>query len=165
MTKESAEKIGIRVAILSVTIGIILAHLILTLIIWDGTLKSFTWIFNTRYWFNVIMGIFFFYGMGYFFGKKAGIQILLKKRNYILTGIKYGILILITTTFLTSLIGFFQEGIENIGTQDNPFYDYIFKPMYWILMFGIIPAIVIGILFGLTIKLNGSKNLTHNNSS
>lgn len=109
------------------------------------------------------MGIAFFYGMGYFFGKKAGIEILVKKRNYILTGIKYGILTLITATFLTSLIGFFQEGIDNIGGFSNPFYDYIFKPMYWILMYGILPAIVIGILFGLTIKLNGNKKPTHNN--
>lgn len=157
MTKESAEKIGIRVAIISVSIGIILAYLIPTWIFWDGTSKSFTWIFDIGFWFYVLMGIVFFYGMGYFFGKKAGTEILLKKRNYILTGMKYGILTLITATFLKSLIGFFQEGIADIGGFSNPFYDYIFKPMYWILIYGILPAIIVGILFGLTIKMNEKK--------
>jgi hypothetical protein len=157
MTKEIAERIGIRVATISVSIGIILAYLIPTWIFWDGTLESFTWIFDIGFWFNVLMGIVFFYGMGYFFGKKAGKEILIKKRNYILTGIKYGVLTLITATFLTSLIGFFQEGIDNIGGFSNPIYDYIFKPMYWILMYGLLPAIIVGVLFGLTIKLNGNK--------
>lgn len=162
MTKESAENIGIRIATISVTIGIVFAYLIPTFVFYDGTLKSFTWIFDIGFWFNVILGIAFFYGMGYLFGKRAGIEILIKKRNYILTGIKYGVLTLITATFLTSLIGFFQEGIYNIGGFSNPFYDYIFKPMYWILMYGILPAIIVGILFGLTIKLNGNKKTTHN---
>jgi uncharacterized RDD family membrane protein YckC len=163
MTKERAEKIGIRIATISVSIGIVLAYLIPTFVFWDGTSKSFTWIFDIGFWFNVLMGIAFFYGTGYFFGKKAGVEILVKKRNYILTGIKYGVLTLITATFLTSLIGFFQEGIDNIGGFSNPFYDYIFKPMYWILMYGILPAIVVGILFGLIIKVNGNKKPTHNN--
>lgn len=164
MTKESAEKIRIRFATISASIGIVLAYLIPTWIFWDGTSKSLTWIFDISFWFNVIMGIAFFYGMRYFFGKKAGIEILIKKRNYILTGIKYGILTLITATFLTSLIGFFQEAIDNNGGFSNPFYDYIFKPMYWILMYGILPAIVVGVLFGLTIKLNGNKKPTQNNA-
>jgi len=158
MTKETAEKIGIRIAIISVTLGVLLAYLIPAFIFYDGTLKAFTWVFEIGFWDNILMGIIFFYVMGYLFGKKAGIEILIKKRNFVLIGIKYAVLILITTTFMSSLFGFFQEGIYNFGGFSNPLYNYIFKPMYWILMYGTLPAIIVGILFGLKIKLNGNKD-------
>lgn len=152
MTKEEAENIGIKVAFKSVTIGILIAYLIPTVLgIGDG-ISAFFWIFDFHYWINIVIGISIFYACGYFFGKRAGNEILIKKKDYEKVGVKYGFFTLLITAFLSSWIGFFQEGIDNIRTPDDPFYDYIFKPMFWILFFGFFPSIFVGLLFGKRIK-------------
>jgi hypothetical protein len=74
-----------------------------------------------------------------------------------LTGIKYGLLTLLLGTLIGSTVGFIEEGIDNIGTQDDPFYDYYFKPLYWVTTFGIIPVILVGLWFGRQIKKQGLK--------
>ena len=56
--------------------------------------------------------------------------------------------VLLTTAFLSCGTGFIQEGIVHVGTDDNPFEDYIFKPLYWVTVFGAIPAFIVGIWFG-----------------
>ena len=89
---------------------------------------------------------------GHLFGQIAGKIILIKKKNYVVTGFLCGLGILMTTASLSSWIGFFQEGLDNIGTNDNPFEDYILKPVFWIFFFGIIPIFFVGIWFGRQIK-------------
>jgi hypothetical protein len=152
MTKEIAEKIGIKLALKSVTIGILIAYLIPTLLVIGDGISAVLWIFEISYWINIVIGILIFYVCGFFFGKKAGIEILIKKKDYQKVGAKYGFLTLIVTAILSSWIVFFQEGIDSIGTIDNPFEDYIFKPMFWILLFGFLPSILVGMLFGKWIK-------------
>ncbi len=164
MTKKFAEKIGVKVALKSVTIGILIAYLIPTLLVIGDGIKAALWIFEINYWINIVIGILIFYVCGYFFGKKAGNEILIKKKDHQQVGAKYGFLTLLLTVFLTSWIGFFQERFDSIGTNDNPFYDYIFKPMFWFLLFGIVPSILVGLLFGKRIKNNGNKKPTHNNT-
>ena len=162
MRKEIAENIGIIVALKSVTIGIIIAYLIPTLLVIGDGIKATLWIFEIDYWINIVIGILIFYACGYFFGKKAGNEILIKKKDYQQVGAKYGFLTLLVTIFSVSWIGFFQEGVDSIGTNDDPFYDYIFKPMFWVLLFGLIPSILVGLLFGKWIKNSGNKQPTHN---
>jgi hypothetical protein len=152
MTREIAENIGIKVALKSVTIGILIAYLIPTILVIGDGIQAVLWIFKISYWINIVIGILIFYACGYYFGKKAGIEILINKKDYQKVGAKYGFLTLIVTAFLSSWIGFFQEGIDSVGTIDNPFEDYIFKPMFWILLFGFLPAILVGMLFGKWIK-------------
>jgi len=152
MTKKIAENIGIKLALKSVTIGIIIAYLIPTLLVIGDGISAALWIFKINYWINIVIGVLIFYVCGYFFGKRAGYEILIMKKDHQKVGAKYGFLTLLVTTFLTSWIGFFQEGIDNIGTIDEPFYDYIFKPMFWVILFGIIPSILLGLLFGKWIK-------------
>ncbi len=57
----------------------------------------------------------------------------------------------------------YSEGIDNIGTQGNPFFDYIFKPMYSVLIFGLLPVLLVGIWFGRQIKNRENKNTAPNN--
>ncbi len=95
--------------------------------------------------------------MAYFFGQLAGFEILIKHRNYLLTGIKYGCINFNNWNSDWKLNGFLQEGLKDIGGFANPFYDYYFKPLYWVIMFGIIPAIIVGLLFGRQIKKQGQK--------
>ena len=65
--------------------------------------------------------------------------------------------VLLTTAFFSGWTGFFQEGIDNIGTHDNPYEDYVFKPLFWVTMFGAIPAFFGGLWFGRRIKRVGRK--------
>ncbi len=84
-------------------------------------------------------------------------DLIYKKNNFILIGFLCGMAVLLTTAFLAGWTGFFQEGLDNIGTNDDPFVDYIFKPLYWVTSYGIVPAFIVGIWFGGLIKVKGKK--------
>ena len=148
MTPEVAKKIGIKKGLQSATIGILIAFLFMALIAGGNLL----WMTEWSYVVNVIIGIGIFYGLAYLFGKNAGYEILIKKKDYEKVGIKYGILSLIITAFLVGWTGFIQEGMEPYDTFWNSFEDYIFKPFFWIMIIGIIPAILVGKKFGKWVK-------------
>ena len=97
------------------------------------------------------------FGAGYLFGRLAGNLIIMKGKNSKVIGIITGIVVLFSTSFLTSWVGFFQEGIDSIGTSDNPFVDYIFKPVFWVTIFGLIPSTIVGVWFGIRVRKEGEK--------
>lgn len=155
MDIKTAKQIGQRLAIKSGLIGLFIAYTIFggLLYSWDmKLLKAVFWIFDVEFWYHLIIGATGLLTMAYFFGRLAGVEILIKKRNELLTGIKYGLLTLVTGTLIGSSVGFIQEGIDNIGGFGNPFYDYYFKPMYWVTIYGIVPVIIVGLWFGRQIK-------------
>jgi hypothetical protein len=148
MTPESAKNIGIKKALQSATIGMFIAFLFMMLLAGG----SFQWMADWNYWINIIIGIGIFYGLAYLFGKNAGYEILIKKKDSDKVGAKYGFLTLIITAFLVGWTGFVQEGIEPYDTFWDSFEDYIFKPFFWIMVIGFIPSILVGIQFGKWIK-------------
>jgi hypothetical protein len=148
MTPEKAKNIGIKKAMQSATIGILIAFLIMTLLAGGSP----QWMVEWNYWINIIIGIGIFYGLAYLFGKNAGNEILIKKKDSGKVGAKYGLLTLIITSFLVGWTGFVQEGMEPYDTFWNSFRDYIFKPFFWITLIGFLPAFLVGILFGKWIK-------------
>ena len=153
MTEIEAKKIGSRQGLISVGIGLLIAQLIMTWLSSDnGIINGFFWFTTFSYNLNLIIGALIMLVSGHVFGQLAGKAILIKKRNYILVGFLCGMAILMTTAFLSSWTGFFQEGIEKIGTNDNPFEDYILKPVFWIFFFGLLPVFFVGIWFGGRIK-------------
>ena len=160
MDKGQAKLIGQRLAIKSVLIGLTIAYIIFGGLIysWDEKLlKSAFWIFDVDFWYHLIIGAIGLLTLAYFFGQLAGVEILINRRNEFLTGIKYGLITLLTGTLIGSSVGFIQEGLDNIGEFSNPFYDYYFKPLYWVTMFGIIPVVIVGLWFGRQIKKQGLK--------
>lgn len=168
MDTKTAKKIGRRIAIKSGLIGLLIAYLLFALIMlsWDTNYKkALFWIVDVEFKFHLFVGAVGLLTMAYLFGQLAGVEILVKQKNYLLTGVKYGVLTLITGTLIESSVGFLEEGINDIGGFSNPFYDYYFKPLYWVTMYGIIPAIVVGLLFGIQIKRQGQKLLEKNASS
>lgn len=148
MTAEIAKNIGIKKAFQSATIGLLIAFLFMMLLAGG----NFQWMVEWNYWINIVIGIVIFYGLAYFVGKNAGYEILIKKKDYEKVGMKYGILTLIITAFLVGWTGFVQEGMEHNDTFWDSFEDYIFKPFFWIMLIGIIPAILTGRKFGKWIK-------------
>ena len=153
MTEELAKKTGSRQALISVSIGLLIAQLIMTWLSSDsGWINGFLWFVPFSYKLNIIIGATIMLLCGHFFGQRAGIEILIKKKHYTWVGFKYGMSTLLTTAFLASWTGFFQEGIDHIGTNDEPIIDYIFKPVFWIFIFGLIPVLLVGFWFGRQIK-------------
>ncbi|WP_420318160.1 hypothetical protein [Ekhidna sp.] len=137
--------------------GIIMITLTFT---WSESLdKSFNSLikFIVSMWPNLLTGILLLFATSHYFGRKAGILILVKNRAKLIVGIGTAFVVLLTSTFVASWVGFIQEGIDNIGTNDNPFEDYIFKPMYWITVFGSIPSLILGGILGLTIRSRGKN--------
>ncbi|WP_373060435.1 hypothetical protein [Zunongwangia sp. H14] len=159
MTLTEAKKIGSRQGLISVGLGLLIAQLIMTLMIStdEGFIKAFFWFTDIDYWINILIGAVIMLACGHFYGQLAGKLILIKKWKSVLTGFLIGLAVILTTTFFASWTGFIQEGIDNIGTNDDPFFDYIFKPMYWVTMFGLIPAVVVGAWFGGRIKKIGKE--------
>jgi hypothetical protein len=152
--ERTAKHIGQRLAFQSVIVGLVIAYLIMMYFKWENSepLDSILWIKDDNYVFNMLVGGFGLLISGYFFGQRAGIEILIKGRNSKLIGIITGLAILWTGTILGSTIGFIQEGIEDIGIYDNPFVDYYVKPIFWVTFFGLLPVIVVGVWFGGQIK-------------
>jgi hypothetical protein len=163
MTATEAKKIGGKQGLIFGGLGILIAQLIMTAMISSDQsfFKAFVWFLDVDYKLNLFIGCIIMLLCGYCYGKIAGRAILIKQRNFILVGFLSAMAVLLTTAFLAGWVGFFQEGIDNIGTNDNPFEDYIFKPFFWITLFGIIPALLVGIWFGILIKRKGLKNNEH----
>ena len=160
MEIKTAKHIGQRLAIKSGLIGLLIAYSIFGGLLYSWgmeLLKAVFWIFEVEFWYSLLVGAIGLLTLAYIFGRFAGVEILIKKRNELLTGIKYGLLILVTGTLIGSSVGFIQEGIDNFGGFTNPFYDYYFKPMYWVTIYGIVPVIIVGLWFGRQIKKQGLK--------
>lgn len=159
MTIKEAKKIGSWQGLIASGIGLVIADLMMILIhLQDhNIINSIFWLVKFEYWINVTVGMIIMLICGYLFGQIAGKLILIKKWNYILTGMSIGIIVLLTTSFLASLTRFFLEGLSNIGLPDNPFYNYIFKPMYCVVSYGFIPVLIVGFWFGKQIKNKGIK--------
>ena len=158
MTETEAKKIGSRQALISVGIGLLTAQLIMTwLSASKGLLKGFFWFTNFSYNLNLIISIIIMLLCAHLYGQRAGKSIITQHTNSVITGIKCGMAVLITTAFLSSFTGFFQEGISKIGTDDNPFIDYLFKPFFWIFFFGLVPVLLVGVWSGTQIKKQASN--------
>ena len=157
MDEFEAKKTGAKYALKSIAIGVLLFYLIPTIIFLLGnfSLKSLLWVteLDVYNWLFILNWIFFFFLFAFIFGRKAGFEILIKKKDYEKIGMKYGVLTLICASFSGCLLGFFWEGFDNIGTGDDPFNDYFFKPIFWLTIFGILPSILVGRWFGKKIKL------------
>ena len=157
--KINSKKIGGRYGLICVALGVIISHSIVTCIVAHdaGLVKSFFWFTEIDFTLNIFIGILIMFGAGYLFGRQAGNLIIMKGKNSKVIGIITGIAVLFSTSFLTSWVGFFQEGINNIGTNDNPFVDYIFKPVFWVTIFGVLPSIIVGLWFGIRVRKEGEK--------
>lgn len=157
MTKTEAKKIGRRQGLISVGLGLLVAQLIMTRISsQEGILKGFFWFTDFNYLPNILVGVLSIILSGLYFGQLAGILILLRKWNHMLTGFVTGLVVIVSATFVASWIGFFQEGIKYIGMNHDPFSDYIITPIVTVTIFGLIPVLIIGIWFGISIKNKGN---------
>ena len=154
MDRISAEKIGSRQAIKAVTIGLITAQLLMTMMVDDTSLlNGFLWFTEDDYALNVVVGAICFYVCGYLFGQRAGYEIIIKQRNHLLIGFICGFISLVTATFLAGWLGFFQEG----AGKYHGFSDYIITPVVVVSVVGILPCLLVGFWLGYQIKKRGDQ--------
>jgi hypothetical protein len=147
MTETStAKKIGYKQAFKAITVGLIMAYVIMAF------MGGPAWLFQFDYAPAILFAVLMIYVSGYFFGGLTGDWIINKKRPAILVGIFSGFIIVWSATFLGSLIGFFKEGLGDPSPLGNPVYDYICQPMVLVTIFGFIPIVLMGIWFGTSIK-------------
>lgn len=158
MTVKEARSIGSRQGLIGVAMGLLTAQAILTVLFAaDGAiLEGFVWIAKVDFKHNILIGVLLLVINGHFYGQLAGYLVLIRKWQYAVAGILCSLGALISTAFLSGFTGFFEEGLDDIGTLFDPFEDYIVKPLYWITLFGSLPAVLIGINMGWRILRNGN---------
>ncbi|WP_452231370.1 hypothetical protein [Lacinutrix sp. MEBiC02595] len=151
-------KKGTKLAYIRITINLIIAGILI--ITTFGKFSDLTDIISD--WpLNLGVGITALYIAGYYVGKKMEFLIDHKKWNSILIGIIGLLTILLVGIFFGSTVGFLQEGIENIERENglkNALFDYYIKPLFWIILFGIIPTILVGGIMGYGIKKKCNNN-------
>ena len=140
------KKIGYTQAFKAITVGLVIAYVIMAL------MAGPFWLFQFDYAPTILFAAIIIYIAGYFFGGRTGIWISKRSHLAILFGIVGGFLIVWTATFFGSLIGFMKEGLPNQSEISEPVHDYIYKPLALVTIFGFLPIILVGIWFGLSIK-------------
>jgi hypothetical protein len=95
-----------------------------------------------------ILGSFIF---AILFGQVATRRFLSKKKNFFAIGMGTGLIIIICSTILASLVAFAIQLID-IGPSEKWALIYFVRPLLWILAFSIIPVAIAGTWFGLKIK-------------
>jgi hypothetical protein len=145
----TSKKIGYKQSFKAITIGLALAYFIIAL------LSGPMWIFEFNYASTIIFATILTYLAGYFWGGLTGKWIIENKKPAILFGILGGFLIVWTATLGGSLIGYFNEGVLIESAHNEPFYDYVIKPLFVVTFYGFIPIVLVGIWFGRSINRLG----------
>jgi hypothetical protein len=143
---SAVKKIGFTQAFKAITVGLLIAFLIM------ASLAGPAWLFQVGYAPNILFAVAVIYVAGYFFGGLVGIWIFKYNKIAIPFGILGGFLIVWAATFFSSLIGFIKEGLQNNGGILEAIKDYIFGPLLVVSLYGFFPIIIVGIWFGLTVN-------------
>ncbi|MCI5057752.1 MAG: hypothetical protein MRY83_16675 [Flavobacteriales bacterium] len=107
---------------------------------------------------NISSGILTLYFSGLILSKPIYKLIHSKSYNSIVVGMVGLLMILVFGIIGGSLIGFFQEGLTSeLRSFNNATIDYIIKPLYWILIFGSLPTLILGGVLGAVIKKYAAK--------
>ena len=152
MMPERARTIGRVQAAKAVTIGLGLAHLIMA-----GLAGNLGWLGRRpRWWPNLLVATAVMYLCAYVYGRWAGAAILKKARCGLgwnrLRGLDPA-----ECCVSGQLGGVFQEGLAKVGTYENPFVDYLVKPLFWVSVVGFLPASLVGLWFGNSIRRNAKQ--------
>ena len=154
MDKRRAKGIGSKAGLKAVAAGIIMGQIIMTVLSMnDGPFKAVAWFLNTEFIYNVIFFLIVAVIAGHLFGQSASKAILINHKNYNLEGGKFSLFTLATSATISSCISFLIEGTDKIGTKgETPISDYIVTPVFMVLLFGLIPALIVGYWFGKQIR-------------
>lgn len=151
---DSIKRVGRKYGLISAAIGVLIAEVIMVVFTSGdrGILHEIFWFAFVDFKLNLAVGTAIMLLSGYYYGQIAAQMIVVRRKNALIAGLLCGIAVLLTTGLLSGWTGFFQEGIDNLGTDDDPFIDYIYKPLFWITTFGFLPAALVGVWFGMKVR-------------
>jgi hypothetical protein len=95
-----------------------------------------------------ILGSFIF---AILFGKVATRRFLSKKKNFFWIGLATGLVVIVCSTFLASLVAFAIQLID-IGFSEKWALIYFVRPLLWMVAFSLIPVTIAGGWFGYKLK-------------
>ena len=154
MDDKRAKSIGSKEGIFAVTLGLAITQVLMVILsLENGILKALFWFDDFDGILSICIVVPIVYLCGHFYGQRAGKAILKRHKNYNWVGVKFGFYTLFLAILTSSFIDFVEYGVEKVGERgEQPFLQYVLKPMYFQTMIGIIPALLIGLWFGLRIK-------------
>lgn len=129
-----AARIGARYASLAIVVGLAFAALIFLLVdSWDPhTVFRLMDRWPIQTFICVVLGPV----IGHWFGKWAGVMILVKRWNAFGISWLIGMASVLLITLLFSLIAFVDEGLTGGSTVVEAAIDYLWKPFFWTSVFG-----------------------------
>jgi len=124
-----------------------------------GLIHMFDWFFD--YSPPLLFGIAGLFIGAYLSGGLSA-KMILNNRNPELTGIFSAYLVIWFSVLITSIYMVVEASLTHPQTLLENLEDYAFKPFYWITIFGTIPAVVLGAIYGARIsrKINSTANIT-----
>jgi len=105
--------------------------------------------------FNLFVGISGLYITGYLVGENLLKRKIENSKFKVRHGVYAIFIVLIFGTLIGSTVGFLEVVMINNagdGKLSNKLFDYYFKPMFWIFIFGSIPTLISGIILGKFLK-------------
>ncbi len=152
--KAYAQKTGTITSL----IGLVVAYLIPAAItaIDDGILKGLMWGKHLdNIWPNLLLGCVGIITSAYFLCGFLVHRTYSHLVAYIFKAIGLTLLVLLSGTIIGSTLGFVQEGDFHTWPKElgNDLFDYYAKPLFWIGIFGSIPASIIGAIWGWMVNM------------
>jgi fructose-specific phosphotransferase system IIC component len=148
--KSQCENAIVKLTFIFATFGLLAALLLAMLLFGFIGLGTFT----SRFLASFIAAIVGLYAAALFFGKIAS-RLINENRN---TNLKLGVIgvgvawgCLLVSVLAGSSVEFFAE-IKRSPSLSQAFFDYIFKPLFWVMLFGIIPALFLGRLYATRLR-------------
>jgi hypothetical protein len=130
MTEKEAKKIGSYQTLIAIGISLICLQLIHFWLSWkNGVITTVLWFTPIIHELYFKTGTLILLISGFAFGRLAGIEILIKKRNCITIGILCAEAVFITTIFTASCSKYLQEIISPTNVNDHLIEEYIFYPV------------------------------------
>ena len=150
---KKAKSLGRKKAYETVLIGVSIFYVIGVFIFSNEGLQSLLWLsyIDLYNWMFILNWVISFLIVAYFVGSHAGKQILVKKNHFVKTGIVSGILMVIFGAVLGCFLGFLLESAQDLETK-QPIIDFFLVPIFWIILYGIAPSILLGVWFGYRLK-------------
>jgi membrane protein CcdC involved in cytochrome C biogenesis len=155
ITPEIAKSIGRTLALKAVSVGLIIAYILITLMVSGpeaNMLSGLFWIFSTdsRGLEITVTVATAFYSCAYYFGGWAGRAILAQNQSYLRVGALCGLFTLLAASFISILIIYGRIAIADryVGNMHTSFMGFISWPLFYISKFGILPSLFIGLWFG-----------------
>ena len=153
--KSNNIKTGIAITLITLTISLVIAVLIIENIVQipGKSILQNTKAFFTGNWIILILTILVLYGISFWLGKRAVIQIVEKKKDAEVVGTTTGIIIFFLALLIGSTLNLVQQSIRFQEFENqNLIFDFFLNPLISIGIVGILPAFFISLGYGKILK-------------